>query len=153
MNLLTCDALKKLFDRDLKRLEKEIKQYQNESTLWKTEGEIANSAGNLCLHLIGNLNHFIGHVLGRTDYIRKRDDEFNQSDIAVSELTDRIEKTREVVNDVLQRMTENQVTDRYPLEVFGYPMSNIEFLIHLQGHLNYHLGQINYHRRLLDRQA
>ena len=37
----------------------------------------------------------------------------------------------------------------YPLEVLGYPMTTGYFLIHLYGHLNWHLGQVNYHRRLV----
>lgn len=38
----------------------------------------------------------------------------------------------------------------YPILVFESKTSTEFFLIHLSTHLAYHLGQINYHRRLLD---
>jgi hypothetical protein len=41
---------------------------------------ISNSAGNLCLHLIGNLNHFIGATLGNTGYVRNREQEFSSKE-------------------------------------------------------------------------
>jgi hypothetical protein len=50
----------KLFERDLDKLKQEISAYTNEDDLWKIKDGIANSSGNLCLHLVGNLKHFVG---------------------------------------------------------------------------------------------
>ena len=57
-----------LFERDLNKMAEEVKTYKEESQLWVVKGEIKNSAGNLCFHLLGNLNHFIGAILGNTGY-------------------------------------------------------------------------------------
>ncbi len=71
-----------LYERDLNKLIEEINLFKKEKDIWETKGDVKNSAGNLTLHLVGNLNHFIGRTLGHTDYIRKRDDEFSLKDVA-----------------------------------------------------------------------
>ena len=147
--MLSKDLIK-IFERDLNQLIKEIDLYKNEQNLWLLDKEIKNTAGNLCLHLIGNLNHFIGAQLGMTGYIRKRELEFSLSNIAKSQLKNEIETTKEVVIDTLSKLNNSDFNKEYPLSVFGTPMSTQYFLIHLTTHLAYHLGQINYHRRLLD---
>jgi len=142
-------TLIEIYDRDLKKLRSEIEQYSNESDLWKSDGEISNSAGNLCLHLTGNLKHFIGAVLGESGYLRDRDAEFSSTGIPRDDLLSDIDSTLRVVVDSLERLAEERLSDDYPLEVFGRPMTTGYFLTHLTTHFNYHLGQINYHRRLL----
>ncbi|MAE87495.1 MAG: DinB superfamily protein [Flammeovirgaceae bacterium] len=141
--------LAELFTRDLNRLIKELEQYPNEEQLWVVTEGINNSAGTLTLHLIGNLNHFFGAILGNTGYIRNREAEFSDRNIPVSEMISSIHKTSEVINNVLLTVNSETLTSDYPLQVFGEPIKTSKFLIHLQGHLNYHLGQVNYHRRLL----
>lgn len=128
----------------------EIGAYQNEENLWKTDKNISNSAGNLCLHLIGNLNHFIGTHLGNTGYVRQRELEFSLKDIPKTELIEKIEATTTMVDSVLNQLPEAEMEKEYPLVVFEDKMTTGYFLIHLLSHLDYHLGQINYHRRLLD---
>ncbi|GEN75662.1 DinB family protein [Chryseobacterium hagamense] len=144
------ENLRALFLRDLTKLKTEIEAYQNEESLWKTDKDILNSAGNLCLHLIGNLNTYVGAQLGGSGYIRQRDLEFSLRDVPRTELIEQIEKTIDVVVSSLARLTEEDLKKDYPAEPLGYKMSTSYFLIHLFGHLNYHLGQINYHRRMLD---
>jgi len=143
-------SLKKLFLRDLNKLKKEIESYKDESKLWIIDKNIANSAGNLCLHLIGNLNTYIGKELGGIDYIRDRDLEFSQKDIPKAELLTMIEGTILAVDKALDSVTDQQLEEEYPVIVFADKMTTGFFLIHLVAHLDYHLGQINYHRRLLD---
>jgi len=147
---MLIESLQTLFNRDLDKLKTEISLYQNENKIWHIEKNIANSAGNLCLHLIGNLNTYIGAQIGRTNYIRNRDLEFSQKDIPRSELISKIEDTILVVNEALNKITEENLHQEYPLLVFEKKTSTLYFLIHLTTHLAYHLGQINYHRRLLD---
>jgi len=141
-------ALQTLFERELKRLKKEIVSYENESSLWIVEKEINNSAGNLCLHLCGNLQHFIGAVLGGSGYVRNRDYEFSAKNIESSKLVEEIETTHSIVQKTLSALQKNDLEKNYPEQVFGYEMTTVFFLIHLSGHLNYHLGQVNYHRRI-----
>ncbi len=147
---MLINTLKTLFNRDLERLKSEIGSYQNEGNLWLIENNIANSAGNLCLHLVGNLNAYIGAELGKTDYIRHRNLEFSLRDIPKSELLHQIEKVKKVVELSLDQLTDEKIKEEYPLLVFEKKTTTEYMLIHLTTHLAYHLGQINYHRRLLD---
>jgi uncharacterized damage-inducible protein DinB len=147
-NMIT-QTLITIFDRDLSKLKDEIEQYSNEDDLWKTSGDITNSAGNLTLHLIGNLKHFIGAVLGDSGFVRDRDAEFSGGGVSRYVLITEIDATFSAVTSTLERLTDEDFAKTYPIEVFGEPMTTEYFLIHLTTHLNYHLGQINYHRRLL----
>lgn len=147
---MIIESLRSLYSRDLKKLKTEIEAYRNEGAMWKTDQSIANSAGNLCLHLVGNLNHFIGAELGKTGYIRNRELEFSLKDIPQTELLSMAEATTAMVDQVLSQLTPEDLEKEYPLVVFEDKMTTGYFLIHLITHLDYHLGQINYHRRLLD---
>lgn len=147
---MLISILQSLFERDLLKLQSEIELYQDEKKLWYIKKNISNSAGNLCLHLIGNLNAFIGAELGKTGYVRNRELEFSLKDVPRRELVERIEAVRQVVKHSLSKITTNQLEAEYPLIVFKDRLSTGMFLTHLATHLNYHLGQINYHRRLLD---
>jgi uncharacterized damage-inducible protein DinB len=149
METKLMSSFAQLFERDLNKLEQEIGLYADESLLWKKEAGINNSAGNLCLHLCGNLQHYIGAQLGKSGYQRNRPNEFAATGIAKSTLITEIQQTRKVVTGVLQKLNEVSLEETYPEEVFGYPMTTGFFLIHLFGHFGYHLGQINYHRRLI----
>lgn len=146
---MLIETLKSLFNRDLNQLKVEIESYQNESQLWVIDKNISNSGGNLCLHLIGNINTYIGAEIGKTGYIRNRPLEFSLKDIPKSELITKIEDTIIVVNDALDSLTEDDLETIYPQIVFEKEMATGFFLVHLCTHLAYHLGQINYHRRLL----
>jgi len=137
------------YEQGLEKLKLEIEQYKNEADLWKTNGEIPNSGGNLCLHLLGNLNHFFGAVLGGTDYSRDRDAEFANKNVPRERLLYDIDATIPVVKKTLEKLTPEDFERQYPVDVFGRPMSTEYFYTYLVGHLNYHLGQINYHRRML----
>jgi len=144
------ETLDKLFQRDLEKLKTEITSCKEEKKLWEVTGGIKNSAGNLCLHICGNLQHFIGATLGNSGYIRKRDEEFTRKNVPVKELIKEIELTSMVVEKTFNNLKEEQLNEKFPINVFGYEMTTEYFLTHLATHLNYHLGQINYHRRSLD---
>lgn len=145
------ETLKSLFTRDLNKLKLEIESYKSETAIWHIEQAIANSAGNLTLHLIGNLNTYIGAELGKSGYIRNRELEFSLKNIPRAELLRTIEATLEIVQQSLEPLTDEQLLSEYPLLVLKEKTSTGFFLVHLATHLAYHLGQINYHRRLLDK--
>ncbi|GAB3731839.1 DinB family protein [Spirosoma lituiforme] len=147
---MLIQTLKVLFRRDLERLKQEIDLYKSEAVIWCTEQGIANSAGNLCLHLVGNLNTYLGAELGKTGYIRQRELEFSLKGLSKASLLEKIDDTMVVVDNALDMLTEAQLDQEYPLLVFDEKTSTGYFLVHLTTHLTYHLGQINYHRRLLD---
>lgn len=138
-----------IFERDINKLRIETSLYEDEKKLWLIEKSIKNSGGNLCLHIIGNLNQFIGAELGNTGYTRNRESEFATKGIAKKILLQRIDETQNIVNNTISSLNENDFDSFYPIEVFNEKMTTGFFLVHLATHLNYHLGQINYHRRII----
>lgn len=145
------DSLVQLFTRDLDKLQKELQLYANEDAIWKIDKSIKNSAGNLAIHIIGNLNHFVGAILGNSGYDRQRDKEFGDKNIPRKLILEQLDDVKETIEKVISSLTENDLKKEYSINVFKKDRISTEyFLIHLYGHLNYHLGQINYHRLLLD---
>lgn len=144
------ETLLEIFERDLIKLVEEINLYRNEKSLWLIKENISNSAGNLCLHLVGNLNYFIGATLGNTGYIRHRDDEFSTKNISRADIVIAVQNTIAVVNDTIAKLSADDLAKDFPLEKHGRVISTTHMLVHLLAHLAYHLGQVNYHRRLLD---
>ncbi len=146
---MLAHSLIDIFERDLATLKKEIESYSDESKLWLTAPGTNNSAGNLCVHITGGLRYFIGAVLGKSGYVRDRDAEFAVKNIPRSELLKNIEETMHIIPETLSQMHVSDFDKNYPIEVFKKPMTTEFWLLTLVGHLNYHLGQINYHRRLV----
>ena len=144
-------TLYRLFERDLTRLKVELNLYSDEQIIWQTTGQISNTAGNLTLHLLGNLNTYIGAVLGGTDYVRDRPAEFSLKNIPRESLLEQIDALLIVLKTTLSELPDTVLEEEYPLLVFEEKTSTEYFLVHLTTHLAYHLGQINYHRRLLDK--
>ena len=144
------NELTTFFESELNKLITEIGLYKNEENIWRIEKNISNSAGNLILHLIGNLNTFIGKVIGKTNYVRNRELEFTQKHVSRIELIKSINTTIEMVKKSLISITNEELKNDYPILKFSKVETNEYLLIHLIKHLTYHLGQINYHRRLID---
>ena len=142
-------VLLKIYERDLNNLKKEINLYEDETKLWVLKDGITNSAGNLTLHLIGNLNHFIGALLGNSGYVRYRDGEFSSKNISRNDLNSKIDATIAIVTKTLQNLSDEDFEQDFPEQYQGETVKTDFMLIHLSTHLAYHLGQINYHRRLI----
>ncbi|PWK27139.1 uncharacterized protein DUF1572 [Arcicella aurantiaca] len=149
---MLSQTLSKLFQRDLAILYREIESYKSEDSLWIIKEEINNSGGNLALHLIGNLRTYIGKNLGNIPYIRNREAEFSSKNIPKQTVLTMIQEMTEIVLSTLSQINEERLAKIYEEEVLSYEMTTEYFLVHLHGHLTYHTGQINYHRRLLDSQ-
>lgn len=147
---MLTETLQLIFTRDLQKLYKEISLYRDEKKLWVIDKDILNSAGNLCLHIIGNLNTYIGKELGGSGYVRNREEEFSLKDIPRKVLLEKLEQTIETVENTLRALSENILQQQYPVKVFDDYTTTEYMLVHLAAHLNYHLGQVNYHRRLID---
>ncbi len=147
---MITQTLATLITRDLQKLKTELELYQQEANIWKVDKNIANTAGNLCLHLVGNLNAYIGTTLGNTGYARDREAEFALKNIPRTELIQKIEATIKMVQQILPDLDEKTLSAEYPLLVLKEKTTTEYFLVHLAVHLGYHLGQVNYHRRLLD---
>ena len=148
---MTVDDLRRIFVRDLATLRRELEAYEREADLWTCPEGVANSAGTLALHLTGNLLHFIGAQLGSTGYERDRNAEFADRDVPRATLISSVEATMAVVNDTLGRLPAGRLAEPYPLEVGGVRLLTGQFLMHLATHFAYHLGQLDYHRRIVTR--
>ncbi len=138
-----------LFEKELDKLKEELAAYEQDELVWKTSEGISNSGGNLCLHLTGNLQHFIGATLGETGFIRNREAEFKLKNIPRQKLLEEVDNAKQVVTDTLEQLSKKELESEYPLQVFGEPLTTQFFLVYLLKHLSYHIGQINYHRRLV----
>jgi uncharacterized damage-inducible protein DinB len=141
-------SLRSLYHRDLRNLRKEIEAFKEED-LWRTSNGVINSGGNLCLHICGNLRHYIGHVMGCDDFKRNRTQEFKIKHMPKEELLGLVDQTLIAVDHVLGSLSEEAFNAPYPGELPVDAENTCEFLLHLYGHLNYHLGQINHLRRTI----
>lgn len=150
MNTHILDNLMTLYRRDLNRVKQEILLYKNTATLWKTDKSITNSGGNLCLHLIGNLKAFIGDALAQTGYSRDRDFEFSGKDVTREKLIKELDETIEIVYQALKNLDPQQLEEDFPIKIWQEKTGMLFTLLHLHSHLNYHLGQLSYHRRFFD---
>ncbi|MEZ0539288.1 DinB family protein [Fibrella arboris] len=146
---MLLETLSALFTRDLNRVKTELSHYHDESTIWAVPPGITNSAGNLCLHLIGNLNTYIGGELGQSGYVRYRELEFSLRDVPRAVMLAQLDDTIGMVSQTLLALEETRLNEEYPMLVFEQKTSTGYLLVHLATHLGYHLGQINYHRRLV----
>jgi DinB superfamily len=144
-----ASGLAALFSRDLTRLIQELQAFPSDQTLWQRPTGVKNSAGNLVLHLEGNLREYVGRQLGGVAYSRARDQEFTLTGVSRDDLVQRMGQVQGLVTNVVSRLSDNELTAAYPERVLETPLSSLDFLVHLHGHLNFHLGQIDYLRRIL----
>jgi hypothetical protein len=143
------NELAALFRRDLAKFAKQIESFPTDELLWQTLPGVINPAGNLALHIEGNLCEFVGRQLGGLPYQRNRDLEFSSKEGTRADLSARLAKLSESIPAVIAGLNADQLDKEYPQVVLDRPMSTGQFLIHLYGHLNWHLGQVDYLRRLL----
>jgi hypothetical protein len=144
------NVLATLYERDLRKLIEEVNLFQNGGNLWKTTGGVVNCCGNLTLHIIGNLNHYVGATLAHTDYVRDRPREFAEKGVPRGELVARLEALIPMIKTTLNNFTDLQMGAQFPLLFDDAYNSNSYVLIRLLTHLDYHLGQVNYLRRILE---
>lgn len=139
-----------LYERDLNKLTEEINLFTKEENLWKVKEGISNSAGNLVLHLTGNLNYFIGTLLAKNGFVREREREFSEKNIPRSILTNEIQQIIPLVKNTLPNLPEEQLKQDFPVPLGGKVYVTEDLLVFLLAHFNYHLGQVNYLRRILE---
>ena len=152
---MMVDALRRCLLRDLDSLADEIAAYPDDATVWALPAGAPNSGGTLALHLVGNLRHFVGAILGKCGYQRQREVEFSTRDLPRAELLALIATARSEVADTLATLDPAALDADYPLRLpfsapeDGHIVPTGRFLVHLASHLAYHLGQVDYHRRLV----
>jgi uncharacterized damage-inducible protein DinB len=146
---MPADAIRQCFHRELRSLRRELDAYPDDGSLWALPPGIKNSAGTLMLHLAGNLQHFIGACLGGTGYVRNRDAEFSRRDVSRAALAHELEAAAAAVDAGFSKLTDQMLTSDFPEQIAGITFMTENWLVHLVAHLGYHVGQIDYHRRLV----
>jgi hypothetical protein len=135
--------------RELTSLRQEVEAYPTDADLWKVVPGIANPGGTLALHLAGNLQHFVGAILGTSAYVRDRDAEFATRGLSRAEVVRRVDDAINAVQLTFRTLGPADLSAEYPEPVAKVRLNTGDFLTHLASHLAYHLGQVDYHRRIV----
>ena len=135
--------------RELQTFIREIEAFPSDDSVWHTRRGVTNSAGNLALHVCGNLQDFVGRVLGGTSYVRNRELEFGQREGTRASLVAKLNTTIDVIKAALPEVTDQTMAADYPMQLNGKTMNTAAFLVHLAAHLAFHLGQAGYLRRVI----
>ena len=143
-------VLANFYERDIRKLIEEVNLFRNEEDLWRTQGSVKNPGGNLVLHIIGGLNHLIGATLAQTGYVRDRDQEFISKGVERKDLVAQLEELIPMINETVNAHPQEHMEAEYPI-FFDKPKTSTSYvLLQLLLHLNYHLGQVNYLRRIFE---
>jgi uncharacterized damage-inducible protein DinB len=135
--------------RELQGFIREVEAFPSDDSVWHTRRGVTNSAGNLALHVCGNLQDFVGRVLGGTSYVRNREQEFSQREGTRADLVAELRKTIGVIESVVPEFTDEAMSGNYPMQLAGKTVNTAAFLVHLAAHLAFHLGQAGYLRRVI----
>jgi uncharacterized damage-inducible protein DinB len=146
---MQADDLRAVLLRDLRSLAREVHAYPDDATPWRAVPGIANTGGTLVLHLAGNIRHFIGAVLGGSAYVRDREAEFGRRDVTRAELVEAIEQAISEAERVMPTLTPERLDADFPVPMGGRTFTTARWLTHLVSHFGYHLGQVDYHRRMV----
>lgn len=142
-------SLQTVLTRELRAVRREIEAYPDEDSVWRVVPGLPNSGGTLALHLAGNIQHYFGAVLGRDGFRRDREAEFARRNVPRSELIAGLEAAIASVERTLPKLSDEQLNARYGEPIANRHVSAKLFLMHLATHLAYHLGQLDYHRRVV----
>lgn len=143
------DQLRAILLRDLRALRREIEAYPDDDSVWTVPAGIANSGGTLVLHLVGNLRSYVGRVIGDDGYERDRPREFGARGVPRAGLLRDIDATISAVDRAMPMLTAEALAAKYPVAIGAVTVNTQDFLVHLAVHLGYHLGQVDYHRRIV----
>lgn len=146
---MTGPAIAAVISRELRALERELLAYRTEEEVWELPPGLPNSGGTLALHAAGNLLHFFGAVLGGSSYVRDREAEFQRRGVPRAELVAELQRAGESVRETLARLDPGVFAQPYPVPVLNRRLNTGEFLLHLAVHLAYHVGQVDFHRRIV----
>ncbi len=135
--------------RELAALRRSIEAYPDDASLWIMPAGLPNSGGTLALHLAGNLRHYTARVLGGSDYRRDRAAEFSRRDVSRTDLLAELDAARLAIEQTFAGFSETRLSEPYPEAIAGQTFTTGVFLVHLAAHLAYHLGQLDYHRRIV----
>jgi hypothetical protein len=142
-----ADDITTLLVRELEGFKREVALFPDDEALWRTVPGVTNPAGNLAMHVAGNLQYLVGAVLGKTGYVRNRELEFNRRSGTRAEVQAELDTAIGVVRKVLAQLPESTLLAPFPEPVLGLEFGTRICLLHLCTHAGFHLGQAGYLRR------
>ena len=142
-------AVRTVLRRELLAVRRSVEAYPDDASLWAERPGLPNPGGTLVLHVAGNLQHYLGAVLGGSGYRRDRDAEFARRDVSRAALVAEVDAALRAVERALDGLSESELAAPYPEAVAGRTVTIGDYLVHLAAHLAYHLGQLDYHRRVV----
>jgi uncharacterized damage-inducible protein DinB len=120
----------------------------DDSEIWKRPNKHSNSAGNLMLHLSGNIRQWIISSLGNVEDSREREKEFAaDGGYSKSQLAEKLFSTLEEAKKIIQNISAEEILKKRKVQ--GYYYSGIAIIIHVTEHYSYHTGQIIFWTKLL----
>jgi uncharacterized damage-inducible protein DinB len=139
---LIQESRRRLFDESLPRIRNCLARLTVDE-IWARPNEQTVSAGNLVLHLSGNVRQYVIATLGGVADVRERQAEFDAAGpMATPELLDRLEKTMAEASGVIDRLDPAALLKTYRVQ--GFVESGLSILVHVVEHFSYHTGQIVY---------
>jgi uncharacterized damage-inducible protein DinB len=122
-------------------------QLLSEKEIWWRPNDASNAAGNIVLHLCGNLRQWIISGLGGARDARQRDTEFSErGPIPRRTLIRQLKTTVEETCQIIDRISAEKLSQDFPIQ--GYRVSGLVAITHVYEHFAYHAGQIAYLTKL-----
>lgn len=143
------DVIATLILRELRAMRREIESYPDDASLWREAPGITNPGGTLAVHCAGNLRHFVGAVIGKDGYVRDRDAEFSMRGSSRERVIEQLDAAAAAVERALGGLPAGALDGPYPVLVHDRTLRADMLLTHMAVHLGYHLGQLDYHRRMV----
>ena len=144
--LFLASSQRLLAKQSLPRIVKCLHQLSEEEIWWRPNSS-SNSAGNLVLHLCGNVRQWIISGLGEAEYRRQRDREFaERGPIPRKVLVTQLRRTIRDACQVLARLSEDSLSRRYVIQ--GFHVTGLDAAFGVTEHFGYHTGQIIYITKL-----
>ena len=141
-NLLIKETKRRLFEEGVVRIKKSL-SLMTEAQIWHRPNENSNSAGNLVLHLCGNVRQWLLTGLGKNPDIRTRQAEFDEKGpIATKALLEKLDQVMKEVDEMLDSLKPEDLTATHLVQ--GYQENGVSILVHVVEHFSYHVGQITY---------
>jgi uncharacterized damage-inducible protein DinB len=137
-----CSCLQKYLPRIVRCL-----QVLGEEGIWWRPNEASNAAGNIVLHLCGNVRQWIISGLGGAADLRIRAKEFaERGPIPRRALVRQLKQTVENACRVINRIPARKLSQQYTIQ--GFQVTGLAAIAHVAEHCAYHAGQLIYLTKL-----
>lgn len=141
MNDITLHALRSRITRVFPAQIRAAVDTLTDEQIWWRPNEESNSVGNIVLHLIGSLNHFLNRNIGGIDYNRNREAEFaERRAIPKAELMALFDDMVARAERTFDGLTPERFSDPSPEPKMHHIV--LEDLLSVLAHLASHTGQV-----------